>query len=126
MQLAVYRGALSLLPGLGDIESVEGEFLHLQPSDFRPTPRVFQAGQLEEAMDRLPKILEIVGEGLEGGIFFARTSGSMWPQGHCTYCDYLPVCGKDRVQREERKAGDERVARFQTIRRIDGGEETEE
>ena len=126
MQLAVYRGALSLLPGLGDVESVEGEFLHLQPSDFRPTPRVFEAGELEAATDRLPRILEIVGEGLEGGIFFARTSGSMWPQGHCTYCDFLPVCGKDRVQREERKAGDARVARFQTIRQIDGGEETEE
>ncbi|MBP1623548.1 MAG: hypothetical protein H6Q07_1568, partial [Acidobacteria bacterium] len=33
----------------------------------------------------------------------------------CEYCDYLPICGKDRVQREERKANDPAVGGFLKI-----------
>ena len=45
----------------------------------------------------------------------ARTGGMLRPAGHCDYCEYLTICGKDRVQREERKAGDPRVRHFMRI-----------
>jgi hypothetical protein len=40
------------------------------------------------------------------------------PGGHCDYCEYLAICGKDRVQREERKANDPRVRNFMRITEI--------
>ena len=97
------------------MEEVEGEYLHLQPKDGRIVPCRFTDEELREASRTLPDILEIVGDGIESGVFFARTSGTVRPSGHCDYCEYLPVCGKDRVQREERKANDPAVRRFSRI-----------
>ena len=119
IQIALYRGALSVLGDFVQVESVEGEYLHLQPGDGKIVPCSFSDKALDEAYERLPAILEIIGDGLEGGIFFARTRGSVRPEGHCDYCDFLPICGKDRARREERKAGDPAVARFLKIQEVD-------
>ena len=115
IQIAVYRGALSVLDEFKSVETVEGEYLHLQPKDGRIVPCRFTDEELQEASQTLPDILEIVGDGIESGVFFARTSGTVRPSGHCDYCDYLPICGKDREQREERKANDPAVRRFLQI-----------
>jgi ATP-dependent helicase/nuclease subunit B len=112
IQIAVYRGALTVLSEFGGLESIEGEYLHLQPKDGRIVACFFTHEELQKASQTLPDILEIVGDGLEKGIFFARTRGVIRPYGHCDYCDYLPICGKDRVQREERKANDPAVRKF--------------
>ncbi len=119
IQIALYRGALALLEGFTQVEGVVGEYLHLQPKDGRVVSCSFSDTALEQAYDRLPEVLEIIGDGLDHGSFFARTSGAVYPDGHCAYCDFLPVCGKDRAQREERKAGDPAVLRFGRIREID-------
>lgn len=119
MQVALYRGALSVLDGFKQVESVEGEYLHLQPKDGDVLDCSFSDDALERAYDRLPAILEIMGDGLENGVFFARTSGTVMAEGHCKFCDYLPVCGKDRMQRERRKADDPEVQRFLKILEID-------
>ncbi len=115
IQIAVYRGALSVMQGYENIEQVEGEYLHLQPKDGQTVQCLFTADQLHAASEALPRILSIVGDGIEGGVFFARTRGTVRPSGHCEYCDFLTVCGKDRVQREERKANDEAVLKFLQI-----------
>jgi hypothetical protein len=60
-------------------------------------------------------VLEIIGNGIERGVFFARTRGAVRPYGHCEYCDYLTICGKDRMQREDRKANDPDVRDFARI-----------
>jgi ATP-dependent helicase/nuclease subunit B len=112
IQLAIYRGALTVLSEFGGLESIEGEYLHLQPKDGRIVACVFSDEELQKASRNLPGILEIVGDGLEKGIFFARTQGAVRPYGHCEYCDYLSICGKDRMHREERKAIDPAVRRF--------------
>ena len=112
IQVVVYRGALSVLDEFKDVEDVEGEYLHLQPRDGRIVPCRFTVEELRKAGDALPGILEIIGDGIENGAFFARTAGTVRRGGHCDYCDYLPVCGKDRVQREERKSGDPAVRKF--------------
>jgi hypothetical protein len=72
------------------------------------------------AAKNLPAILEVYGKGIEQGVFFARTRGSVRPAGHCGSCDYLTICGKDREQREERKAGDPAVLRFLSIQETEG------
>jgi RecB family exonuclease len=118
MQLAVYRAALSALPELSGVASVEGEFLHLQPSDAATVSCSFDSRELEKAVHRLPGILETIGDGIENGIFFPRTRGSVRPQGHCEYCDYLTVCSKDRIQREERKAADPAILRHNRIEEL--------
>jgi ATP-dependent helicase/nuclease subunit B len=115
IQIAVYRGALTVLSEFGGLESIEGEYLHLQPKDGRIVACVFTDEDLQKALQGLPEVLEIVGDGLEKGIFFARTRGAIRPYGHCDYCDYLSICGKDRVQREERKANDPAVRKFMGI-----------
>jgi RecB family exonuclease len=112
IQIVVYRGALSVLEGFEGVETVEGEYLHLQPKDGRIVQCAFTDGELLEAAAALPDILEILGDGIEGGIFFARTAGTVRPYGHCDFCDYLTICGKDRMQREERKANDPAVCKF--------------
>jgi RecB family exonuclease len=112
IQIAVYRGALSVLKGFESIEIVEGEYLHLQPRDTRIVACSYTNDELMEATRRLPGILEIIGDGIERGVFFARTRGTVRPYGHCEFCDYLPVCGKDRMQREDRKANDPDVRDF--------------
>jgi ATP-dependent helicase/nuclease subunit B len=125
IQLPVYRGALSGIAGFEKLESVEGEFLHLQPADGRIVQRSFGAPELEEACRRLPAVLEIVGDGIEGGVFFARTSGLLHGAWQCNRCDYLRICGKDRQHREERKVADPHVLRFGRIREIDAAVEDE-
>ncbi len=119
IQIAVYRGALSALEAFQNVEEVEGEYLHLQPRDGRVARCFFSAGELREAARNLPEILAILGDGIENGRFFARTAGTVWPGGHCSYCDYLPICGKDRTQREERKAADPAVRKFLGILETD-------
>ena len=124
LQLPVYRGALPGISGFEKLESIEGEFLHLQPADGRIVERSFDASELEEACRRLSAVLEIVGDGIEEGVFFARTSGLLHGAWQCNRCDYLRICGKDRQYREERKAADPHVLRFGRIREIDAaGEE---
>jgi hypothetical protein len=71
-------------------------------------------------------MLEIIHEGIDGGVFFARTRGSVRPEGHCAYCDFLRICGKDREQRETHKAADPAVVRFARLRELDGAAEAEE
>lgn len=115
IQITVYRGALSVLDEYRDVEEIEGEYLHLQPKDGQVVPCHFTDAELRDGARSLAEILEIVGDGIEGGAFFARSAGTVRPSGHCDYCDYLPVCGKDRVQREERKANDPTVRRFHKI-----------
>jgi RecB family exonuclease len=112
IQLAVYRGALSVLEVFECVETVEGEYLHLQPGNRRIVACSYNAEELLEASEQLPHTLEIIGDGIERGVFFARTRGAVRPWGHCEYCDYLPICGKDRIQREERKANDPAVHDF--------------
>jgi hypothetical protein len=111
MQLAIYRAALSALPELSGILSVKGEFLHLQPGDGKTVSCLFEPRELEKSAGDLGGILETIGDGIENGIFFPRTRGSVHPQGHCQYCDYLTICSKDRIRREERKAADPAVIR---------------
>lgn len=106
IQLAVYAGALLELEGFNGLEQIEAEYLHLQPKDGLVVACSFSHEELQGALQALPAVLEAVGDGIEGGAFFARTSGKVRPSGHCDYCDYLPVCGKDRIRREERKASD--------------------
>ncbi len=115
IQVVVYRGALQNLDAFKGVESIVGEYLHLQPKDGETAPCSFGDEELQKAAQALPAILEIVGDGIEGGIFFARTSGAVRPYGHCEYCDYLTICGKERKQREERKAKDPAVVRFLKI-----------
>jgi ATP-dependent helicase/DNAse subunit B len=115
IQTVVYRGAVSVLDEFKSVETVEGEYLHLQPRDGRIVPCPFTDEELQKALQDLPGILEIVGDGIESGAFFIRTSGRVRPSGHCDFCEYLQICGKDRIQREERKAGDPAVLKFLQI-----------
>ncbi len=115
IQIVIYRGALSVIAGFEKVEAIEGEYLYLQPKDGRILPCSFTSAELQQASAALPAILEILGDGIEKGVFFARTRGVIRPYGHCEFCDYLPVCGKDRVQREERKANDPAVRKFLQI-----------
>jgi RecB family exonuclease len=116
IQVLIYAGALSVLEGFGSVESIEGEYLHLQPKDGLTVPCDFTDAELQKAGHALPDILEIIGNGIENGVFFARTRGRIRPAGHCDFCDYLPICGKDRVRREDHKAADPIVQKFtQTV-----------
>jgi len=126
MQVVVYRGAVSALPEFGAAREIRGEYLHLQPKDGKVAARAYDADRLDDAIDRLPKILELVGEGIESGVFFARTEGNVWGDGNCNFCPYESVCGKDRYQRAERKAADPAVLRLQQMAAIDGIVEEEE
>jgi len=100
-----------------------GEYLHLQPADGSVKVQSFTAEELQCALGRLERILEIVGDLMEEGVFPARSRGSLYPNGHCSYCDYLAICGKDRIQREERKSYDPDVGRFGLLRQLDGLDE---
>lgn len=103
IQVAVYRGALSVLEEFAGVETAEGEYLHLQPKDGRIVPCSFTEEEMQQASVELPRILKMIGNGIESGLFHIRTKGTVWPNGHCDFCDFLPICGKDRIQREERK-----------------------
>ena len=126
VQLAIYRGALSVMEDLRSVEQIEGEYLHLQPRDGKVVACAYSDSELRAAVERLPGVLEIVHEGIGAGVFFARTSGSVRPEGHCAWCDFLPICGKDREHRQADKAADPAVARFDRLREIDGAAEEEE
>lgn len=125
VQLAVYRGALSVLPESAGAVDVEGEYLHLQPADGSVKAQTFTGEDLQRARERLERMLEIIGDLIEEGVFPARSRGSVYPYGHCSYCDYLMICGKDRTRREERKSDDPDVRRFDLLRQIDGTQEDE-
>ncbi len=112
IQIVIYTGALSVLDEFKGVEAIEGEYLHLQPKNSLTVSCSFTHDELQSGARALTDVLEIVGDGIENGVFFARTSGRIRPLGHCEYCDYLPVCGKDRVQREERKSKDPAIQRF--------------
>jgi len=115
IQIVIYRGALSVLRDFEGLECIEGEYLHLQPKDGQIAVCPFTDEELEQALQALPEMLEVVGDGIEKGTFFLRTRGVVRPSGHCEFCEYLPVCGKDRMQREERKASDPAVQKFLKI-----------
>ncbi len=119
MQVAIYRSVLPQLEGYEHVEGVEGEYLHLQPADGKVVPCAFDRQALEETGRKLPEVLEIIGDGILSGVFFARSSGSVRPNGHCSYCDFLAICGKDRRQREELKAADPAIVRFELLKQID-------
>jgi hypothetical protein len=121
IQIPIYKSALSVMSELAGVESIEGEYLHLEVNDGEIRARSFSKEELESAAARLPQMLEIVGDGIEDGVFFARSGGSVFEE-HCKWCDFLRVCGKDRVRREERKAGDRAVERFGALAAIDGFE----
>jgi hypothetical protein len=75
---------------------------------------------MSQALGRLPEILEVVSRGMETGVFFARASGRLRPEGHCRWCDYLSICGKDRVRRQALKSSDPEVSGFERLAEIDG------
>jgi ATP-dependent helicase/nuclease subunit B len=126
IQLAIYRGALSQMEDLKHITSVEAEYLHLQPRDGAIAPCLFTDAELQEATARLPEMLAIIQEGIHKGVFFARTRGSVRPNGHCRYCDFVPICGKDRERKEADKSADPEVRRFARLQELDGISEEEE
>ena len=103
IQLAVYCGALAGMEDLAAVESIEGEYLHLQTRDGSIAPCTYNEEELQTAMQRLPEMMAIIREGIGCGVFFARASGSVRPQGHCEYCDFLVICGKDRQRRQASK-----------------------
>ena len=119
IQLPIYRSALSVLPGFEHVTQVEGEYLHLDGSDAGARARSFSKEDLEAAAALLPEMLAILGDGIEGGIFFARSRGNVW-ENQCGSCDFISVCGKDRRRREERKAADPAVRRFSDLALLDG------
>jgi ATP-dependent helicase/DNAse subunit B len=119
IQIAVYKGALSVMNEFQNVQNVEGEYLHLQPKDARIVPCPYTNDELQAASKALPDVLEVLGDGIESGVFFARAKGMVRPYGHCDFCDYLHICGKDRIQREERKMNDPAVRRFMAIQEMD-------
>ena len=104
----------------------QGEYLHLQTRDGSIAPCAYAEDELRAAMQRLPEMTAIIREGIGSGVFFARASGSVRPQGHCQYCDFLVVCGKDRQRRQASKSEDPAVKRFSRLQEIDGAAEDEE
>ncbi len=118
IQLVVYRDALSVLDEFKDAESIEAEYLHLQPKDGQIAACDFSNEELRAASEALPGILEIVGDGMENGAFFIRTRGIIRPNGHCDYCDYVRICGKDRFRREQRIAQHQAIRRFQEMTEV--------
>ncbi len=126
IQLAVYCGALAGMEDLSEVESVQGEYLHLQTRDGSIAPCAYGEDELHAAMQRLSEMMAIIREGIGSGVFFARASGSVRPQGHCEYCDFLIVCGKDRQRRQASKSEDPAVRRFSRLQEIDGAAEDEE
>jgi RecB family exonuclease len=125
LQIPVYCGAVSAMEGFGAIEEATGEYLYLQPHDTSVVPCSYDSVTLSAATARLVRILEIIGNGIQEGIFFPRTSGSVRPEGHCEFCDFLMICGKDRRQRESLKSQDPAVVRILEMRDVDPAAEDE-
>ncbi|MDR0311594.1 MAG: PD-(D/E)XK nuclease family protein, partial [Acidobacteriota bacterium] len=119
IQLAVYRGALAALEEFAAAESVEAEYLYLQPKDGRIRQSVLTPEQMEAAFADLPRVLRVLDSCMKNGLFFARTHSLVHPYGHCDYCDFQPVCGKDREWREKQKSGDPAISEFLTVQKND-------
>jgi hypothetical protein len=119
LQIPVYCGAVAAMTDLGAPEEIVGEYLHLQPHDTSVVPCSYDSMTLHEASRRLGGILAIVADGISHGIFFARTAGNVRPEGHCDFCEFLTVCGKDRIQRERLKSEDPAVLRIRAMRELD-------
>jgi RecB family exonuclease len=115
IQLVVYRGALTALDEFAAVEAVEAEYLYLQPKDGDVRKSALTPEQVDAAFADLPRVLRILDSSMKNGLFFARTYSAVYPNGQCDYCDFLPVCGKDRVWRENRKIGDPAIQEFMAI-----------
>jgi len=114
IQLAVYRGALAEFDEFAAVESVEAEYLYLQPKDGDVRRRTLTPEQMDAAYADLPRVLRVLDSCMKNGLFFARTHGLVYPGGHCDYCDFQPVCGKDRERLEKWKSEDPAVGKFLT------------
>ena len=112
IQLAVYRGALAALDEFAAVESVEAEYLYLQPKDGQVRQSALAPDQMKAAFNDLPRVLRVVDSCMKNGLFFARARSLVYPDGNCEYCDFLPVCGKDRAWREKQKAADPVIQDF--------------
>ena len=117
IQLAVYRGALAALDEFAAVEAVEAEYLYLQPRDGEVRKSALDTEQMEATFNDLPRVLDVVDSCMKNGLFFARTHSLVYPYGHCNYCEFLPVCGKDRAQREKRKNADPMIQGFLALAR---------
>jgi len=120
IQITIYSEALASMADLDKLEHVVGEYLHLASDEKDMVPIVFTHDELLGAGSRLRKILEIFADGIEDGLFFARTKSAVRPEGHCKFCEFLSICGKDREQRAERKMDDPAISRFRKAQVIDG------
>ena len=112
IQLAVYRGALASLDEFAAVETVEAEYLYLQPKDGEVMQSALTPEQMETAFTDLPRVLRVLDSCMKNGFFFARTRSIVQPGGHCEHCDFQPVCGKDREWREKRKSEDPVIQDF--------------
>ena len=112
IQLAVYRGALAALDEFAAVESVEAEYLYLQPKDGKIRQSALTPEQTEMAFKDLPRVLSVLASFMENGIFFARTNSAVYPGGNCEYCALQPVCGKDRARLEKWKHADPVIQEF--------------
>ena len=115
IQLAVYRGAFAALDEFAAVESVEAEYLYLQPKDGEVKQSALAPEDVDAAFADLPRVLQVLDLSMKNGLFFARTFGTVRPEGHCDYCDFLPVCGKDRVWREKLKSADPLTQEFRNL-----------
>jgi len=112
IQLAVYRGALTAIAEFETVESVQAEYLYLQPKDGNVRQSAIDPEQMEEAFADLPRVLRVLDSCMKNGLFFSRTYGAVYPAGHCEHCKFLPVCGKDRVWLQARKSADPAIREF--------------
>ena len=112
IQLAVYRGALTALDEFAAVESVEAEYLYLQPRDGEVRQSALTPERMEAAFNDLPRVLQVLDSCMKNGLFFARTHSLAYPTGNCEYCDFLPACGKDRSRREKQKITDPVIQEF--------------
>jgi RecB family exonuclease len=106
IQLAVYRGALAALDEFAAAESVEAEYLYLQPKDGEVKQSALAPEQLDAAFADLPRVLRVLDSRMKNGLFFARTQSLVHPANNCEYCSFQPICGKDRAWREKLKNAD--------------------
>ena len=118
IQLAVYSGALRALNEFAAVESVEAEYLHLQPKDGEVGRIALTPDKLDAARADLPRVLQILDSCMKNGVFFARGHSAVYPNGHCEHCDFLPICGKDQQWREKLKNNDPAIQKFMETAKI--------
>ena len=112
IQLVIYRGALAEFPEFVGAESVEAEYLHLQPNDKNVRQCVITPEQMAVAFADLPRILKVLYASMKRGLFFARTYSIVYPGGHCENCDFQPICGNERDWLEKLKCDDPVIPDF--------------